>query len=54
MQIGRNKDNSSCSIDICVQDTDKENASRQAAKQRYGISDQVYHEQMLETVVILL
>ena len=48
----RNKDDgSSSNIDICVQETDKENVSCQTAKQqvlytkeRYGISDQAYHE----------
>ena len=48
----RNKDDgSSRTIEVCVQDTDKENASCQAAKQQvlytkehYGISDQAYHE----------
>ena len=54
MQIERNKDDySTSSIEICVQDTqsDKENVSCQVAqqqvlytKERYGISDQAYHE----------
>ena len=53
LEVRNKDDDSTSSIEICVQDTqsDKENVSCQVAqqqvlytKERYGISDQAYHE----------